>query len=65
MKRVLNLAWQFPFWLAALAVIPSASPAAETVLLENVIFKDIPVYDAPAFIADESLLLPAPGTVSR
>ncbi len=32
---------------------------------ENLIFKDIPVYDAPAFIADKSLVLPAPGTLSR
>ena len=32
-----------------------------TVEGEKVIFKDIPVYDAPAFITDKSLLMPAPG----
>ena len=32
---------------------------------EKVVFKDIPVYNAPAFITDKSVLLPAPATDGR
>ncbi len=61
MKRSLNLAWQFPFWLAALAVIPSASPAAETVLLEQPQLAGISgfreFWDTPVVLADGGLVV--------
>ncbi len=61
MKRALNRACQFPFWLAALAVIPSASPAAETVLLEQPQLAGISgfreFWDTPVVLADGGLVV--------